>query len=125
MPRRSRFAVFVKSPRNVTPLGVVTIMPSLAAPYPICKRPAVNARLLGCVIIKGAFREGVEDKQHELRAKLWGGSRDPRRRFLLLSALFHRCRWRCRLPRAGAVSEQRIGRGHVVFIIAVVSNLRR
>ena len=41
-----KFAEFVKSPCNVLPLDVVTIVASLAAPDPVLECFAVNARLV-------------------------------------------------------------------------------
>ena len=106
------------------PLDVVTVVTSLAAPYPVRERLGVNARLVCCLIKKAVFRQGVEDKQHELRAKLWVDLAIPAGDFCF-SALSFTVSLAMSTPAGGAVSEQRIGRGHVVFIIAVVSNLRR
>jgi hypothetical protein len=98
-----RVAVFVKSLRNALPLDVVTIITSRAAPDPVRKRLGVNARCKGCLIKNRTFPEAVEDSSHELRRKLWGGFRDPRRRFFLRGLATaaptwfaaNRCEWGC------------------------------
>src|SRR6266566_3597608 len=77
-------AVFVKSPYLALPFDVVSVVAGRAAPHPILKCFAMNARFPSCVGQDGIFAEAVENNPHALRRKLSAGFRDIRWQFLLL-----------------------------------------
>ena len=64
LPRRS---LIVKSPFHALPLDVVSGVAGRAAPEPIFKCFAMNARFGSCVVKYGHFRKAVEDNSHAVR----------------------------------------------------------